>query len=263
MAYLEEQEWMILNEIGYKISSTYEIDRIYHNIFDWLGLLVGYESGIFSFVRATSGQSHEKYELENISCRNIPEEYVKIWLGEMKRSNTAKLIIYGARKTAYKVSDFLSEEKKKEANMYRFFYKPLDLFYSMGMCIVFDEEPIAMIQLYRKKEQKDFSDRDLFVLSQLQKHIAYRMYYETKKCDVKYFYAEAYQEKIYEKYGLTGKERQVFEHAVGNLSNEEIADKMNISIHTVKKHFHSIYTKMGVTNRIQLLQDIPQKEKKA
>lgn len=38
--------------------------------------------------------------------------------------------------------------------------------------------------------------------------------------------------------------------AVHGLSNEDIAQKMNISIHTVKKHFHSIYTKMNVRNRV-------------
>lgn len=29
---------------------------------------------------------------------------------------------------------------------------------------------------------------------------------------------------------------------------------MNISVNTVKKHFHSLYEKMNVTNRVQLLQ---------
>ena len=32
---------------------------------------------------------------------------------------------------------------------------------------------------------------------------------------------------------------------------------MNISIHTVKKHFHSIYEKMHVKNRVQMLQSLP------
>ena len=44
---------------------------------------------------------------------------------------------------------------------------------------------------------------------------------------------------------------------VHGLSNEDIAQKMNISIHTVKKHFHSIYTKMNVRNRVQMIQSLP------
>ena len=32
---------------------------------------------------------------------------------------------------------------------------------------------------------------------------------------------------------------------------------MNISVNTVKKDFHSLYEKMHVTNRVQLLQGLP------
>ena len=32
---------------------------------------------------------------------------------------------------------------------------------------------------------------------------------------------------------------------------------MNIRSHTVKKHLHSIYTKMNVRNRIQMIQSLP------
>ena len=41
------------------------------------------------------------------------------------------------------------------------------------------------------------------------------------------------------------------------LTDEDIAQKMNIRIHTVKKHFHSIYTKMNVRNRVQMIQSLP------
>ena len=35
------------------------------------------------------------------------------------------------------------------------------------------------------------------------------------------------------------------------LSNEEIADKLFISIHTVKAHLEAIYDKLKVSNRVQ------------
>jgi len=45
--------------------------------------------------------------------------------------------------------------------------------------------------------------------------------------------------------------------AVHGMTNEEIAQKLNISIHTVKKHFQSVYTKMNVHNRVQMVQNLP------
>ena len=56
---------------------------------------------------------------------------------------------------------------------------------------------------------------------------------------------------------MTSREGEMLDLAVHGLSNEDIAQKMNISIHTVKKHFHSIYTKMNVRNRIQMIQSLP------
>ena len=40
-------------------------------------------------------------------------------------------------------------------------------------------------------------------------------------------------------------------------SNGEIAERGNVSIHTIKKHLQNIYSKMGVKNRVQLLQCLP------
>ena len=81
--------------------------------------------------------------------------------------------------------------------------------------------------------------------------------YEAKKGDTRYFFAKGYHEKLCHQFGLTSREGEMLDLAVHGLGNEEIAQKMNISIHTVKKHFHSIYEKMHVKNRVQMLQSLP------
>jgi DNA-binding NarL/FixJ family response regulator len=40
--------------------------------------------------------------------------------------------------------------------------------------------------------------------------------------------------------------------AVEGLSNKEIADRLNISIRTVKSHIHTILSKTGISNRLKL-----------
>lgn len=116
---------------------------------------------------------------------------------------------------------------------------------------------MGLLRLYREADKPPFSERDMFVLEQLHKHFAYRLVYEAKKGDTRYFFAKGYHEKLCRQYGLTSREGEMLDLAVHGLSNEDIAQKMNISIHTVKKHFHSIYTKMNVRNRVQMLQSLP------
>lgn len=56
-----------------------------------------------------------------------------------------------------------------------------------------------------------------------------------------------------DKLGFTNRERQVVEGIVSGLSNQEICDKMVISINTVKNHISSAFRKAGVRSRTELL----------
>lgn len=50
---------------------------------------------------------------------------------------------------------------------------------------------------------------------------------------------------------LTERECCVLFYLALGLTNEEIADKIHISVHTVKAHLESIYYKLKVANRVQ------------
>ena len=54
------------------------------------------------------------------------------------------------------------------------------------------------------------------------------------------------------KYALTAREMEVLTAIVEGYSNKEIAKKFSISEQTVKHHLSSIFTKVGVSNRLEL-----------
>lgn len=49
----------------------------------------------------------------------------------------------------------------------------------MGINIVFRQEVVGLISFYKK--EGEFTKRELFIMNQLQKHFAYRVFYEIKK----------------------------------------------------------------------------------
>lgn len=51
---------------------------------------------------------------------------------------------------------------------------------------------------------------------------------------------------------LTPREREVLQQIAKGLSNDEIAEALFISKHTVKNHITSIYRKMGSRNRTKV-----------
>ncbi|MDL2253443.1 LuxR C-terminal-related transcriptional regulator [Ruminococcaceae bacterium OttesenSCG-928-I18] len=52
---------------------------------------------------------------------------------------------------------------------------------------------------------------------------------------------------------LTDREKEVLRHLSSGLSREEIGAQMGITVHGVKKHITSIYTKLGAVNRVDAL----------
>lgn len=53
---------------------------------------------------------------------------------------------------------------------------------------------------------------------------------------------------------LTEREFEILTHAVSDLNNSQIADKVFVSVNTVKYHLKNIYEKLGVSNRKQALE---------
>jgi two-component system nitrate/nitrite response regulator NarL len=51
---------------------------------------------------------------------------------------------------------------------------------------------------------------------------------------------------------LSAREREVMLLAAKELSNKEIARRLEISVGTVKVHLHCIYRKLGIRNRTTL-----------
>ena len=60
------------------------------------------------------------------------------------------------------------------------------------------------------------------------------------------------------KHTLTERELNVLKYLVRGMRNEEISDKLNISVHTTKAHLEAIYQKLEVTNRNELIKKITQ-----
>jgi len=55
--------------------------------------------------------------------------------------------------------------------------------------------------------------------------------------------------RMVEQYGLTPREREVASLLVEGLTSKEIAQRMDISTHTVKGYLHFVMTKLGATTR--------------
>lgn len=60
--------------------------------------------------------------------------------------------------------------------------------------------------------------------------------------------------ELLEKLGITPRELEVLEQMALGLSNQEIADKLFVSLNTIKTHSSNVFSKLGVQRRTQAIQ---------
>ena len=60
-------------------------------------------------------------------------------------------------------------------------------------------------------------------------------------------------EKLFQKYKITQREQEIIKMILDGASNKNIEDKLFISSSTVRNHIYNIYQKLGIQNRIELI----------
>jgi DNA-binding CsgD family transcriptional regulator len=54
-------------------------------------------------------------------------------------------------------------------------------------------------------------------------------------------------------FGLTARERQVIALVCSGYTNKDLARELGISVHTAKYHLATVFDKLGVSNRLELV----------
>ncbi len=60
-------------------------------------------------------------------------------------------------------------------------------------------------------------------------------------------------ETFFSTYNISSREREIIDLLLKGKSNKEIEDKLFISINTVRNHIYNIYRKLGIRNRVELV----------
>lgn len=64
-------------------------------------------------------------------------------------------------------------------------------------------------------------------------------------------------EDLFQKYGISKREKEIIYHITLGKTNQEIANELFISLQTVKDHTYNIYRKVNINNRVQLSKIFP------
>ena len=249
MRKLETNDWIILNNIIYKIYTTDDLNEMRLELLEQLKLLIDYDSA--DFFLASREEGHLLGSPVTYNCDvDLSEMYEDL--------DYSRGIMISGKTLIYRVTDIISDEARVATDFYQKVYKPNNWHYALQIVIARHKKFLGTITFYRTIGKENFHYDDIFILDMLKDHMAYRLEKYTSGLDVsveKLLISEAIK-----KYELSKREATVLKELMAGKDNNIICEELFITINTLKKHILNIYRKLGIKNRVQLFKMIKENE---
>ncbi len=151
-----------------------------------------------------------------------------------------------------RATDIIVHEYMANSIFMKEWLEPLDVHYILLVNIAANDHLYGNIALYRSKEEGDFSDRDIAVMSTLNRHLCSRFKSQYPK-GIYYDPSGAGTERIQSKYGLSKKEVDIVRLICQGVPRSELAEALYIGNNTLKNYLSNIYQKMEISSYGDLL----------
>ena len=116
MAFLNENEWILLNEIAYNISFIYTVEEMQQEMLNrWLPFLIPYDAAIFARISTTEDGA---YQFQTPAAFHLSQQAVNAWVQESLNSDAFRWVLYTRKGGAFRESMSVPEEQiKKSRNL--------------------------------------------------------------------------------------------------------------------------------------------------
>lgn len=249
MRKLETNDFIILNNIIYKIYATELFDVMRKELFEQLKLLIDFDSADFYMASKEEGKLLCNPVTYNCDI-DLSEAYEDI--------DYSRGIVNSGKMLIYRETDIISDETRIETEYYKKVYKPNNWHYALQIVVAKNKQFLGAITLYRTIGKEDFQYEDIFVLDLLKDHLAYRMEKYLSNCDGGV--GKLTVVETAEKYDLTRREQAILKLLMMGTDSAQICKEFVITSNTLKKHILNIYRKLGIKNRVQLFKMVKEYE---
>ncbi len=245
---LKEAEWNTINAILLDLYTVNDVKVLASKTLSVLRLLIPFSKGYFIFLDKSRQISKELSIFLGFDDAAV-EKYIETY---HEKDYLQYLYSLTNESTVYKDSAMLDESVRTETEFYQFFLKPAGIPFGSGIVLVKNNEVIAVFNMFRSGNLGDFSEKDLYILNILKKHLE-NMVSNAMQLEKSENTEEKSILKAIEDFSLSEREAEVLRLIADGRSNNDISDQINVSLSTVKKHVYNIFNKAGVNSRAQLL----------
>ena len=130
-------------------------------------------------------------------------------------------------------------------------YKKYSIYDNVQYSILYKEQLLGVLTLFRTKADGVFNSDDMFYLRALGQHINMVMHRLCSTPEATTGTGDI--SELTKKYGLTAREEEIIGMIFGYMNNNEIADALSVSENTVQKHLQNIFRKTDTSSKWELL----------
>lgn len=257
-----DKELTFLSQMIYRINLQTSYAQVCETILHQVQYIIPYTKGIiFQITEDNRELRFQNPVAQNASQISFDEN---IFMAGNYRSDWLISTAY-PWSSVFRQTDIRDEQSFIESPLYRDIYQPQDIYYGIHAILVHNDKKIAQVGFFRPQSQSDFSDKELFLLNTLARHMELKLHKllncpQPSPCNNpncqknRHLEADEFCFYVIEKFGLTQREAEVCYLLRSGKSNQEIAELLYISKSTLDKHLYHLYRKTNVKNRIQLVQ---------
>lgn len=244
---LKENDWNVVNDILLEIYSMDNVNEIAVKFLQLIRALISYSQAYFIIF-----DEEQKIDTQNSAFDGVSEENKSKYVNYFYEVDYVKHMFGFSKTMVFKDTDIMEDEIREKTEFYQGFLRPQNIPYGEGILLVKGGKILGLLNLFRSKELGDFKGKDIRILEVFKNHLT-NILYSTSKESSATDGRKSVSIKDIEGYNLSKREKEIMDLMLQGDTNEEIGEKLFITISTVKKHVYNIFTKMGINSRIQLM----------
>lgn len=243
-------EIMIISDLISKIYRVDDFDEMRLQTLKEINDIIPYDSA--SFYLASKTDDHILTKPIGVGIE--PSELQR-YIDEFEDKDYTRWIFLSGNNIVYRESDLFPDSVREKQEYYKNIYINGHMYYSLQASISTNGMFQGVISLYRDRDKEEFSDGELFMVEILLKHFGNRINMELEKIEQKEINSKAYSSRyeFMEKFSLTKREIEILGLLMAGLETVAISENLGISENTLKKHATSIYKKLGISSRWELI----------
>ncbi len=248
---LYELEWVFLLEAIYHMNEARSVDELRNTVLERLCQLTGCSKAFFQLADVGEASAPTR----KFVAAGVPEEVLGLLETKEYRGDPFAMSLALAREPRVMLdTDYVPDECRKTSEFYCDVFVGTGSYYALRAFLVQGGAPLGCIVLLRSQDQGNFTDKDERFLEILSPHMTQKLRYLLPSVEAdEGAHSPSIDLEMAKRWRLSEREIDVANLAAAGLSDKEIAERLCISVSTLKKHLSNIYRKMGVSSRIKML----------